>query len=66
MYTQFFGNYLLNNGYITSEQLIKALDIHRNHFVKLGVLAIHGGYMTSTRLKMSTLLRHILHRNLEK
>lgn len=51
MYTQFFGNYLLNNGYITSEQLIKALDIHRNHFVKLGVLAIHGGYMTSSQVE---------------
>lgn len=51
MYTQFFGNYLLNNGYITSEQLISALEAQHNSFVKLGVLAIHSGFMTSSQVE---------------
>jgi len=51
MYTQFFGNYLLNNGYITSEQLIKALGCQQQGYVKLGFLAIHSGYMTSNQVE---------------
>lgn len=51
MYTQFFGNYLLNNGYITSEQLISALGHQQNGYVKLGFLAIHSGYMTSRQVE---------------
>lgn len=51
MYTKFFGNYLLNNGYITSEQLISALEAQGNYSIKLGVLAIHAGYMTSSQVE---------------
>lgn len=51
MYTKFFGTYLLNNGYITSEQLINALGCQKNGYVKLGFLAIHSGYMTSREVE---------------
>lgn len=47
MYTQFFGNYLLSNGYITQEQLFSAIQKQSNTRMKLGTLAIHAGYMTA-------------------
>lgn len=51
MFTQFFGNYLLNNGYITSSQLVNALSAQQDRYVKLGFLAIHSGYMTSRQVE---------------
>lgn len=51
MYTQFFGNYLLNNRYITSEQLISALEVQHDCSMKLGILAIQAGYMTSSQVE---------------
>lgn len=51
MYTQFLGNYLLNKGYITSEQLTEALQYQKSVQLKLGVLAIHAGYMTSSQVE---------------
>lgn len=47
MYTQFFGNYLLNQHLITPEQLMDAIQNKKNIHLKLGVLAIHSGYMTA-------------------
>ncbi len=47
MYTQFFGNYLLSNGYITQEQLFSAIQKQSKTRMKLGTLAIHAGYMTA-------------------
>ena len=46
MFTQFFGNYLLNHGLVTSQQLSRALTDQKNTRAKLGVLAINAGYMT--------------------
>lgn len=51
MYTQFLGNYLLNKGYVTSEQLIEALQYQKSVHLKLGVLAIHAGYMTASQVE---------------
>jgi CheY-specific phosphatase CheX len=45
MYTQFFGNYLLSNNYVTKEQLFSAMQRQENEHMKLGTLAIHAGYM---------------------
>ncbi len=45
MYTQYFGNYLLNKGLIKPEQLADALDYQRSVHLKLGVLAVNAGYM---------------------
>lgn len=47
MYTQFFGNYLLEKGIITTEQLLDALREQSKVHLKLGTLAIHEGYMTA-------------------
>lgn len=46
MYTQFFGNYLLGQGYVTQEQLLFAMKKQAGTRMKLGTLAIHAGYMT--------------------
>lgn len=51
MYTQFFGNYLLNKHRITPEQLMNAIQDKKNIHLRLGVLAIHGGYMTAEEVE---------------
>ena len=48
MYTQFFGNFLLSRGVVTSEQLIEVIKEESSAHVKLGTLAIHAGYMTAS------------------
>ena len=45
MYTQFFGNYLLANGYVTRDQLFSAMRQEADQHMKLGTLALHAGYM---------------------
>lgn len=50
MYTQFFGNYLLVNNYVTQEQLFSAMRRQADKHVKLGTLAIHAGYMTASEV----------------
>ena len=47
MYTQFFGNYLLSNGYVTKKDLLSAMQRQSDCHLKLGTLAIHAGYMTA-------------------
>ncbi|MBE5939453.1 MAG: chemotaxis protein CheX [Lachnospiraceae bacterium] len=51
MFTQFFGNYLLNNQYVTAEQLIEGIHIKSKTRLKLGVLAIDAGYMTAAQVE---------------
>lgn len=50
MYTQFFGNYLLNHGYITNDQLFAAMQRLTSERMRLGTLAIHAGYMTASEV----------------
>ncbi len=50
MYTQFFGNYLISNDYITQEQLFSAMQRQTTKHTKLGTLAIHAGYMTASEV----------------
>ncbi|MGN0666384.1 MAG: chemotaxis protein CheX [Huintestinicola sp.] len=50
MFTQFFGNYLLNNGLVSAQQLADALAIQKTTRLKLGVLAINAGYMTADQV----------------
>lgn len=52
MYTQFFGNYLLNKNIITPEQLMDAIQEKKNTHLKLGVLAIHSGFMTADEVEL--------------
>lgn len=47
MFTQYFGQYLLNQGYITIDQLHSGLASLKETRVKLGVLAVNAGYMTA-------------------
>ncbi len=51
MFTQFFGNYLLNKKLIEPEQLSSALDYQHSAHIKLGVLAINAGYMTAEQVR---------------
>lgn len=46
MLTQFFGNYLIDNDIITSDQLLEALRYKNAHAQKLGDLAVSAGYMS--------------------
>lgn len=50
MFTQFFGNFLLNQNLVTPEQLSHALEIKKSTRLKLGVLAMNAGYMTSVQV----------------
>ena len=50
MFTQFFGNFLLNKGVLSSEQLLDALKEQSNAKIKLGTLAMHAGYMTANEV----------------
>ncbi|MDE7430680.1 MAG: chemotaxis protein CheX [Lachnospiraceae bacterium] len=51
MFTQFFGNYLLNQKLVTPEQLVEAMQEKNNTRMKLGVLAINAGYMTASQVE---------------
>ena len=46
MFSQYFGQYLLNQGVITPIQLSDALTQERMTRVKIGILAINAGYLT--------------------
>jgi len=47
MYTQFFGNYLLNQQLISPDHLADALQMIKNTRVKLGILAINAGLISA-------------------
>lgn len=51
MFTQFFGNFLLNEQYVTAEQLLEAIHAKNKTRLKLGVLAIDAGYMTAEQVE---------------
>ena len=51
MHTQFFGNFLLNKGIISPEQLIEILKVQSTAHKKLGTLAIHAGYMSASEVE---------------
>lgn len=47
MFTQYFGQYLLNKSYLTPQQLHEGLELQKETRLKLGVLAVNAGYMTA-------------------
>lgn len=57
MYTQFFGNYLLTNGYVTKEQLFDAMKKQEEAHMRLGTLAIHKGLMTTDAVEEIVILQ---------
>lgn len=50
MYTQFFGNFLLNRNVITPEQLVQAIKEEENSHIKLGTLAMYHNLMTANEI----------------
>ncbi|MCD7731804.1 MAG: chemotaxis protein CheX [Oscillospiraceae bacterium] len=50
MFTQFFGNYLLNRDLVSPENLAEALSKQKDTRLKLGVLAINSGIMTAAQV----------------
>lgn len=51
MYSQYFGNYLLDRGLITPDQLNEVLEFQRAEHSKLGTLAVKCGYMTEEQVE---------------
>ncbi len=51
MFSQYYGNYLLNSNIISAEQLLDALQKKNETRMKLGILAINAGYMTAGQVE---------------
>ena len=51
MYTQFFGNYLFSNGYVTKEQLLSALSREAKTPIHFSTLALFSGYMSAAEIE---------------
>lgn len=51
MYTQFFGNYLFNNGYITKEQLLDVMVRQTKTHIRVSTLALYAGYMSAQEIE---------------
>ncbi len=47
MFSQYFGQYLLNEKYLSADQLNMALQYQQSVRLKLGVLAVNAGYMNA-------------------
>jgi len=52
MTAKFFGQYLLERGRITSQQLFEGLEFQKNVKPPVGVLALEQGLLTSEQIKM--------------
>ncbi len=51
MFSKFFGNFLLNKGIISSEQLNEVFQEEKNSHVKLGILALNKGFMSVEQIE---------------
>jgi len=51
MFSQYFGQYLLNRGIVAAEVLLKALEAQQKSHVKLGVLAMGAGLLTAAQVE---------------
>ena len=51
MTSKFFGQYLLENGRITSQQLFTALDRQKALIAPLGILALERNWLTSKQIE---------------
>lgn len=51
MFSQYFGQYLLNKGILTSEKLADVLAFERSVRVRLGILAINAGMMNAAQVE---------------
>lgn len=51
MFSQYFGQYLLNQGLVSGDKLHQAILAQKETHVKLGVLAINQAYMTARQVE---------------
>jgi len=51
MKPRFFGQFLIDNGYITQQQLFKGLEYQQEHMSRIGEIAIQKGYMTTKEVE---------------
>ena len=51
MSTRFFGQYLLEKGRITSQQLLDALECQKGVTAPIGVIALERGLLTTEQIK---------------
>jgi hypothetical protein len=52
MFTQLFGNYLLNKKLVTLNELKDVLNYQKEVHVKLGVMAVNSGYMSADNVNV--------------
>ncbi|MBU3114345.1 hypothetical protein [Clostridium lacusfryxellense] len=52
MFSQYFGQFLLSEKYLTNSQLNVALEYQQSAHLKLGVLAINAGYMNAQQANL--------------
>ena len=50
MFTQLFGNYLLNKKLVTPQELKDVLDFQKTVHIKLGVMAVNAGFMSANNV----------------
>jgi hypothetical protein len=60
VFNQYFGNYLLNKGLLSTEQLCDVLAYERSVRTKLGILAIDAGFMTAAQVEEVHQLQHTM------
>jgi len=53
MGVKYFGQYLIENNYITNVHLLEAIKYQKNKNIKLGVMVIDKGYMTSEQVEQA-------------
>ncbi len=51
MKPRFFGQYLVENGYITEDELADALEYQQKRIMRLGEIAVKQGYMTPEQVE---------------
>ncbi|MCD6417756.1 response regulator [bacterium] len=55
MTPKFFGQYLLEKGYVTEEQLLNALEYQNSRIMRIGEIAINKGFMTPEEVEQVNL-----------
>jgi CheY-specific phosphatase CheX len=60
MFSQFFAQYILNQGLLTPAQVQESLESRRAVQVKLGVLAINQGFLTAAQVEEIHRLQHMV------
>lgn len=60
MFSQFFAQYILNQGLLTPSQVQEVLESRRGAQVKLGILAMNQGFLTAVQVEEIHRLQHTI------